>query len=326
MMWRLFIALAVLGVTARPVPAAVAGAGLVETDIAMNRDIDQQGNDIHAMRAFMGEVDIAYSGRLHAFTNAHEVYKQAPTGPSPEIIQDQRTRYAVMSAADDLGISYGVAHTVVTGDKFLDTLGFYREFVFGLRAGLWTSKWAPTGAPRHYYFRYVRVWQRPDRGQPWRLVAGPFVARSDDLTVSSASASGPIQMVPLASPPPVNRDKALMQAHADIEVLFPEVLKQAGARAAYQRFAADDLLVVHEDQPPATSLKEFLDQLGGKDPKLELVPVGVYTSASSDLRGVYGFAYDGADQLHEHRMVYMQAWQYRGGAWKLILSYIRHTT
>ena len=313
------LALAAVGSGWLAVSGWASSPELVETDSLMNKDIVDQGNDIHAMRSFMDDEDMAYSFHRHGFFNLHELYKQAPTERSPDNVNTIQTEYAVVSAGGDLGVTYGIWNSIVIGDSTDIPADFYRDFVFGLRSGLWTAKWSPRGAPRHFYYRYVRVWRRAGPGQPWRLAAGPFVAESDDSAGPPPAVPDRFEIQPRAS----NRanDTAVLRSLEATDRAYAAMLRDQGLRSAFGRFAADDIYVMRNLKQTVIGRQAFL-QLGKVlDVRLEMAPAGMLMARSRDLRVVYGFEYRVEDREHPKPALYADVWRYQEGAWRLIFSY-----
>jgi hypothetical protein len=308
------------------VPGTCAAAqgmdALLQADDAMNRDIMDQGNDIHAMRANMDEMDMAYSFRKSAFLNLHEFYKYAPTGPTPGNILFLHTGYAITSAAEDLGVTSGVWNAEVVSDskgaKVTPDL-FYSGFVFGFNAGLWTAKWSPRGAPRWFYNYYVRVWRRA--GGTWRLVGGPFFintpvgnAHSRDEPLVTEAASPQIGRLQLA---------AARSAGLDGDGEFSGVAQQQGLHAAYVHYAADDIHLLRTYETTIVGSGALKAETSDGASPLRLHPLDAIAAASGDLSYTYGFIYAANDAAYSKPLeIYAHVWRHAQDGWKLVLAVV----
>jgi hypothetical protein len=295
---------------------------LLQADEAMNQDITEQGNDIHAMLTRTGDPDISYSNSRHAYFNLHQLYKQAPIGRTPGNTQFLHTEYVTVSAAQDLGVTYGVWNTESIIDSIkLTPLEFYKYFVFGFNDGLWTSKWSPRGAPRVFYLRYLRVWQHSTADGVWRLIGGPYF-------VTMWPPQPLVSTTPTVLGPPGRSEGKLDAATAQAQALaadaaFSRTTEQMGLRAAYLAFAADDIHLVIRGQDPLIGIDAIKTKTIADERRVFLNAHGSIVAADGDMVFTYGLGYGSDDPGHtKPPELYAHVWCRVGGVWKVCVSLI----
>lgn len=198
--------------------------------------------------------------------------------PPPPIVLDWQPRYVEVSASGDLGLS----------------------------TGPWkiTSKTDPAVAPA--YGQFVSIWRR--EGDAWKVAADLGISHPQPALWRDRLHAG---TVPAAS--------ASMGGSVDgAEAQFARVMRERGARAAYEEFGAADLRLYRNAIAPEASRAAALASTAMADAWAWTVQRSE-TSHAGDLgyaRGLYSRA-DAPDKPHGN---FLRAWRREANGWRIVLD------